>query len=71
MIMDILKKSDPGLYENVKSCLIEPHTRMRVGKEVGKGNFGKVFFGTFEVTGESKPRDCAIKTLKGELQFEV
>ena len=66
MLMDILQQTNPDLYENVKSCLIEPHTRMRVGQEIGKGNFGKVFAGLFLVTGELKPRDCAIKTLKGE-----
>lgn len=65
LLMDILQHSNPELFEDVKSCLIEPHTRMRVGQEIGKGNFGKVYAGLFVVTGEERPRDCAIKTLKG------
>ena len=51
----------------IAECLIEPHTRMKLGHEVGKGNFGKVYSGLLAMPGREEPVDCAIKTLKGEI----
>ena len=64
-LMDIL---DPDLKAKILECLIEDPNRMRLGNEIGKGNFGKVYSGLLLFPGDEKPTDCAVKTLKCEYQ---
>ena len=53
------------IQAKIMECLIVPATRMTLGIEVGKGNFGKVYSGLLRMPDQDKPIGCAIKTLKG------
>ena len=55
---------DDELKANIMDCLIEPHSRMKIGKEIGHGNFGTVYSGQFTHPGSEHTTACAIKTMR-------
>ena len=63
-LLDILRRSDLQLHEDVKSCLITPATRVQVGKTMGWGKFGLICSGQLQGrTDEELARKCAVRTL--------
>ena len=58
----LLARLEGDLRASVKEQLIDAK-HLKIGDQIGKGNFGKVYKGT--LTHRRKPVECAVKTLKG------
>ena len=57
---------NPHLRRRIEKSLLKDPEKLRIHKEIGSGNFGKVFSGQLLRSNKAKPTHVAVKALKGK-----
>ena len=57
---------NPHLRRRIEKSLLKDPEKLQIHKEIGSGNFGKVYSGQFLGSNKAKPAHVAVKALKGK-----
>ena len=67
--LSLLNQISPYLRRDIEKSLLKDPGNFQAHKEIGSGNFGKVYSGQFVNSVKTKPMHVAVKTVKGKVKL--